>query len=54
MDITLILVIIVVVVVAWILLKLILKITGVIFRAGCLIIFALAVLAVLGRMFIFT
>jgi hypothetical protein len=52
MDITTILIIIVVVIVAWILLKLVLKITGFIFRIGCLIIFELAALAILGAIFI--
>ena len=48
MDITTILIIIVVVIVAWILLKFVLKITGLVFRIGCLIIFGLAALAVVG------
>lgn len=48
MDITTILILIVVVIVGWILLKFVLKITGLIFRIGCLIIFGLAALAVLG------
>ncbi len=43
-----ILAIIVVVIVGWVLLKFVLKITGLIFRIGCLIIFGLAALAVLA------
>ncbi len=51
MGITEILIIIVVVIVAWILLKFVLKITGLIFRIGCLLIFGLAALAVVGFIF---
>ena len=51
MDPVTILIIIVVIVIGWILLKFVLKITGLIFRIGCLIIFALAALAVLGIIF---
>ena len=44
-------VIIVIVIVAWILLKFVLKITGLIFRIGCLLIFGLAALAIAGFIF---
>lgn len=49
MDIVTFLIIGVVVVIAWILLKFVLKITGLIFRVGCLI---LAVLAIVGFIFL--
>lgn len=47
MEISTFLIIIVVVVVAWILFRLLLKVTGLIFRVGCIVIFALAALAFL-------
>lgn len=40
-------VLLIVVVVAWFLFRLLLKVTGLIFRVGCFIIFALAVIAFL-------
>ncbi len=51
MDPVTIIIIIFVVFIAWVLLKFVLKITGLIFRIGCLIIFGLAALAVLGIIF---
>ena len=41
------LVIVVVLVVAWFLFRLLLKVTGLVFKVGCFIIFALAVLGLL-------
>jgi len=49
MDIVTFLIIGIVIIVAWILLKFVLKITGLIFRIGCLLI---AVLAVVGLIFL--
>lgn len=47
MEISTFLIIVVVLVVAWILFRLLLKVTGLVFRVGCFIIFGLAVLAFL-------
>ena len=47
MDIATFLIILVVIVVAWFLFRLLLKVTGLIFRVGCFIIFGLAILAFL-------
>ena len=45
MEITTFLIIVIVIVVAWFLFRMLLKVTGLIFRVGCFIIFGLAALA---------